>query len=185
MRFHDEPLQGCHTVPNSDTVKPNAARSGSLIRRVESIAKPAEPRRRLGRFCFSARGKGNARTSRASCSCDADHDGSGRRQHSRYDPPGEPAGASCPACIANRPRSISRRRGGKGRIVIFHRHVARRRSVVVRTGWNNAAWGQPRRRDRRGTSADTQPDWSSGTSSSWTHPRRTSWARLPRVVLKG
>lgn len=32
-----------HTKPTSETVKPDAARTGSLIRRVESIAKPAEP----------------------------------------------------------------------------------------------------------------------------------------------
>ena len=29
--------------------------------------------------------------------------------------------------------------------MILHRHVARRRNAVVRTGLNNAAWGQPRR----------------------------------------
>jgi len=32
-----------HTEPTSETVKPDAARNGSLIRRVESIAKPAGP----------------------------------------------------------------------------------------------------------------------------------------------
>ena len=31
-----------HTEPTSETVKPDAARTGSLIRQVESIAKPAE-----------------------------------------------------------------------------------------------------------------------------------------------
>src|SRR5579864_1940137 len=31
-----------NTEPTSETVKPDAARTGSLIRRVESIAKPAE-----------------------------------------------------------------------------------------------------------------------------------------------
>ena len=38
------------TEPTSETVKPDAARPGSLVRRVESIAKPAEPPRWLGRF---------------------------------------------------------------------------------------------------------------------------------------
>ena len=32
----------CHTPVNSDTVKFDAARTGSLMRRTESIAKPAE-----------------------------------------------------------------------------------------------------------------------------------------------
>src|SRR6267378_2726550 len=41
-----------HTEPTSETVKPDASRTGSLIRRVESIAKPAGPLRWLGRFCF-------------------------------------------------------------------------------------------------------------------------------------
>ena len=34
-RFHDTPRQGCQTATNSDTVKPNVARPGSLLRRVE------------------------------------------------------------------------------------------------------------------------------------------------------
>ena len=46
-----------HWGPTSETVKPDAARSGSLIRRVESIAKPAEPPRWLGRFLVFGVGK--------------------------------------------------------------------------------------------------------------------------------
>lgn len=47
----------CDTLKStSETAKPDAAISGSLIRRVESIAKPAEPPRWLGRF-FSESGK--------------------------------------------------------------------------------------------------------------------------------
>jgi hypothetical protein len=34
-RFHDKLLQECQPEPNSDTVKPDAARPGSLMRRVE------------------------------------------------------------------------------------------------------------------------------------------------------
>jgi hypothetical protein len=35
--------------------------------------------------------------------------------------------------------------GKEGRVVIFQRKVARPRSEVVRTGWNDAAWGRPHR----------------------------------------
>ena len=44
-----------HTEPTSETVKLDAARTRSLIRRVESIAKPAEPLRRPGRLFSGAR----------------------------------------------------------------------------------------------------------------------------------
>src|SRR5712692_5705479 len=46
---HGGPPRACHTDTNSETAKPDAARSGSLMHRVESIAKPAGPAW-LGRF---------------------------------------------------------------------------------------------------------------------------------------
>src|SRR5947208_1821736 len=52
------------TDSTSETVKPDAARTGSLVRRVESIAKPAEPLLRLGRFLFPARRKCSIRDER-------------------------------------------------------------------------------------------------------------------------
>src|SRR5919202_5607464 len=43
MKSHDTQAITWHTPAHSDTVKPDAARPGSLMRRVESIAKPAGP----------------------------------------------------------------------------------------------------------------------------------------------
>jgi hypothetical protein len=42
-KSHAAPTVACHTHGNSDTVRFDAARSGSLMRRTESIAKPAGP----------------------------------------------------------------------------------------------------------------------------------------------
>src|SRR5713101_4099825 len=40
-KSHGGPPRACHTDTNSETAKPDAARSGSLMHRVESMAKPA------------------------------------------------------------------------------------------------------------------------------------------------
>ena len=85
-----------HTEPTSETVKPDAARTGSLIRQVESIAKPAET-----------------------------------------------AAAAWPFWVSGRSEDFRTR--GWRQVVIFNNLVAPGRNAAIRAGWNDAAWGRPRR----------------------------------------
>jgi len=77
--------------------------------------------------------------------------------------------------------------GEEGRAVIFDRQLGR--GAALRAGWNDAAWGQPRREMETAVAPWYERGYAGGLvfRQKWEHDTAAQdvMARVPRVVLAG
>jgi hypothetical protein len=94
--------------------------------------------------------------------------------------------ADAPAWMANPRASLPG--GEEGRAVIFDRRVGRG-GAALRAGWNDAAWGQPRREMETAVAPWYERGYAGGLVFRQKREQDTSaqdvMGRVPRVVLAG
>jgi hypothetical protein len=90
-----------------------------------------------------------------------------------------------PAWMANPRASLPG--GEEGQVVIFDRQVGR--GAALRAGWNDAAWGQPRREVDTAVAASYERGYAGGLVFRQKQQQNTSaqdvLGRVPRVVPAG